>query len=187
MKKRCNLSPHFHRNPVPLLKTLSLLQPKLLRNTQNKITVFSELLPELLSEPLSLALAVPARAVLQNGRPTPRCRLDIIVALRVYILMVKGKIKMRCYFEDERPSNQSVFRPMRLQANIQTLYKYLFVIASLKKTLCFCIIYPSCIYMEKILYFFSINCYERKKKAKLCYFLSVVLNLSWCTFRKCVE
>lgn len=84
---------------------------------------------------------------------------------------------------------KACFAPMRLQANIQTLYKYLFAIASFKKTLCFCIIYPSCIYMEKILYFFSINCYERKKKTKqkkqncvtscLLYWI-----LSWCTFRK---
>lgn len=36
--------------------------------------------------------------------------LGIIVALRVYILMVKGKKIIKSYFEDGRPSNQSVFR-----------------------------------------------------------------------------
>lgn len=60
--------------------------------------------------------------------------LGIIVALRVYILMVKGKkiiIIMKSYFEDGRPSNQSVFRQCVFKWTF--IYKYLFVIASLKK------------------------------------------------------
>lgn len=93
--------------------------------------------------------------------------LGIIVALRVYILMVKGKkkIKIKSYFEDGRPSNQSVFRQCVFKWTF--IYKYLFVIASLKKDFRFCIIiYPSCIYIEKkYCTFLVFTCYERKKTA----------------------
>lgn len=106
--------------------------------------------------------------------------LGIIVALRVYILMVKGKKKIiKSYFEDGRPSNQSVFRQCVFKWTF--IYKYLFVIASFKKKkvfrFCIIIIYPSCIYIEKkILYFFSIYLLRKKKKQR-CFFLSIVLKL----------
>lgn len=83
--------------------------------------------------------------------------LGIIVALRVYILMVKVKkiIIMKSYFEDGRPSNQSVFRQCVFKWTF--IYKYLFVIASLKRlSVLYYYLSFMYLYIEKILYFFSI-------------------------------
>lgn len=93
--------------------------------------------------------------------------LGIIVALRVYILMVKVKkiIIMKSYFEDGRPSNQSVFRQCVFKWTF--IYKYLFVIASLKR-LSVLYYYLSFMYLyieKKYCTFLVFTCNERKKTA----------------------
>ena len=64
--------------------------------------------------PLLAALELETHCVVFKRADRHICfsHLGIIVALRVYILMVKVKkiIIMKSYFEDGRPSNQSVFR-----------------------------------------------------------------------------
>lgn len=64
--------------------------------------------------PLLAVLELETRWVVFKRADRHICfsHLGIIVALRVYILMVKFKkiIIMKSYFEDGRPSNQSVFR-----------------------------------------------------------------------------
>ena len=75
---------------------------------------------------------------------------------------VKRKI-IKSYFEDGRPSNQSVFRQCVFKWTF--ISKYLFVIASLKR-LSVLYYYLSFMYLyrEKILYFFSIYLLWKKKK-----------------------
>lgn len=107
-------------------------------------------------------LAVPeleTRCVVFKRADRHKCfsHLGIIVALRVYILMVKVKkiIIMKSYFEDGRPSNQSVFRQCVFKWTF--IYKYLFVIASLKRlSVLYYYLSFMYLYIEKILYFFSI-------------------------------
>lgn len=73
-------------------------------------------------------------------------RLGIIVALRVYILMGKEKVNL---ILKRKTFNQ------RLSVCVQTnIHKYIFICYSQFKYF-FLIIYPSCIYIEKV-YFFSI-------------------------------
>lgn len=94
-------------------------------------------------------------------------------------LKVKKKIIIiiKSYFEDGRPSNQSVFRQCVFKWTF--IYKYLFVIARLKRLSVLYYYYLSFMYLyqEKILYFFSIYLLWKKKKTTLCFFLSIVLKL----------
>lgn len=89
---------------------------------------------------------------------------------------LKVKIIIKSYFEDVRPSNQSVFRQCVFKWTF--IYKYLFVIASLKILSVLYNYYLSFMYLyrEKILYFFSIYLL-RKKKNNVVFFLSIVLKL----------
>lgn len=62
---------------------------------------------------------------------------------------------MKSYFEDGRPSNQSVFRQCVFKWTF--IYKYLFVIASLKRlSVLYYYLSFMYLYIEKKLYFFSI-------------------------------
>lgn len=109
--------------------------------------------------PLWAVLELGTRCVVFKTADRHICfsHLGIIVALRVYILMVKVKkiMIMKSYFEDGRPSNQSVFRQCLFKWTF--IYKYLFVIASLKRlSVLYYYLSFMYLYIEKILYFFSI-------------------------------
>lgn len=129
--------------------------------------------------PLLAVLELETRCVVFKRADRHICfsHLGIIVALRVYILMVKVKkiIIMKSYFEDGRPSNQSVFRQCVFTWTF--IYKYLFVIASLKRlSVLYYYLSSMYLYIEKKCTFLAFTCHERKKKQH-CFFLSIVLML----------